>query len=112
MGLMRRREFFVLASGAIAGWPLAARSQQQALPVVGFLHSLSARYIAGFMPAVRDGLKEAGYVEHENVVIEYRTAEGQYDRLPGLLADLIDRKVSVILAAGGSEPAKLAKAAT
>jgi putative ABC transport system substrate-binding protein len=107
---MRRRDFLSLAGGAAAGWPFAASAQT--IPVIGFLHSLSAHYIAGFAPAIRDGLKESGYIEHQNVAIEYRTAEGQYDRLPGLLADLIARNVSVIFAAGGSEPAKLAKAAT
>jgi putative ABC transport system substrate-binding protein len=108
---MKRRDFLKVAGAAAAGLPFPARAQQ-VMPVIGFLHSLSAQYIAGFMPIVRDGLKESGYVENQNVAIEYRAAEGRYDRLPALLDDLIARKVSVILAAGGSEPAKLAKAAT
>jgi putative ABC transport system substrate-binding protein len=82
------------------------------MPVIGFLHSGSSEYMGGFGPAVRQGLNVTGYNEGQNVVIEYRAAEGQYDRLPGLVADLVKRKVAVILAAGGSDPAKAAKAAT
>jgi putative tryptophan/tyrosine transport system substrate-binding protein len=107
---MRRREF-IAALGGAAAWPLVARAQQPA-PVVGFLSSLSSNYIARMSPAVRQGLGETGYVEGQNVAIEYRLAEGQYDRLPSLVTELVSRKVSVILAAGGSDPAKLAKAAT
>src|SRR5258708_9198191 len=108
---MRRREFLGLAGGA-AAWPLSARAQQPGLPVIGFLHSLSSSYIERFAPAVRQGLSESGFVEGQSVAVEYRSAEGQYDRLPALVADLVGRKVSLILAAGGSDPGKVAKAAT
>jgi len=90
----------------------AVRAQQAAMPAVGFVHSASSSYVEHVAPAVRQGLKETGYDEGRNVAIEYRSAEGHYDRLPGLVADLIGRKVAVILAAGGSEPAKAAKAAS
>jgi putative ABC transport system substrate-binding protein len=106
---VRRREFITVLGGALA-WPLVARAQ--AVPVVGFLSSLSSSYIALMSPAVRQGLSETGYIEGNNVAIEYRLAEGQYDRLPGLVTDLVNRNVSVILAVGGSDPARLAKAAT
>ena len=82
------------------------------MPVVGFLSSLSSSYIDRLAPAVRQGLSETGYIEGHNVTIEYRSAEGQYDRLPGLVADLVGRNVDVILTAGGSDPVKLAKGAT
>ena len=109
---MKRREFITLF-GSAAAWPLAARAQQPAIPAVGVLSSLSSSYITTIrMPPFLQGLKETGYIEGQNVAIEYRSAEGQYDRLPGLAADLVDHKVAVIFAAGGSDPAKAAKAAT
>jgi putative tryptophan/tyrosine transport system substrate-binding protein len=109
---MRRREFIGLLGGATAAWPLAASAQQASLPVIGSLSIGSAEpwrpLIAGFL----EGLKEAGLVEGRNVHIEYRWAEGQPDRLPGLAAELVERKVAVILANGGSAPAKAARAVT
>jgi putative ABC transport system substrate-binding protein len=93
-------------------WPLVARGQQPALPVVGLLHSGSAEQSARFVAAFRQGLSEAGYVEGRTVTIVYHYAEGRYDRLPALVADLVSRQVTVIFTGGGSEPARAAKAAT
>jgi putative ABC transport system substrate-binding protein len=109
---MRRRDFIKVIAGSAAALPLAARAQQTAMPVIGYLQSASPSYFAQFSDAVRQGLNEIGYVEGQNVVIERRSAEGHYDRLTALAAGLVDRQVAVILAAGGSDPAKVAKAAT
>jgi putative ABC transport system substrate-binding protein len=109
---MRRRDFIKVIAGSAAALPLAARAQQTAMPVIGYLQSASPSYFAQFSDAVRQGLNEIGYVEGQNVAIERRSAEGHYDRLTALAVGLVDRQVAVILAAGGTDPAKAAKAAT
>src|SRR5262249_52395685 len=109
--IIRRREL-IAAIGGAAAWPLAARAQQPAMPVVGFLGTTTPDDFAGRVAAFRDGLKETGYIEGQNVVVEYRWPEGNYDRLPALAADLVRHHVAVIAAVGGEPSARAAKAAT
>jgi putative ABC transport system substrate-binding protein len=108
---MKRREFIAIAGGAVA-WPLTAQAQQATLPVVGFLSSLSSSALTGPIVAFRQGLADSGYEEGKNVTIEFRWAEGHYDKLPALAADLVPKRAAVIVTVGGDPPAFAAKAAS
>jgi putative tryptophan/tyrosine transport system substrate-binding protein len=109
---MRRRDFIRTVAGAAVAWPFAALAQQQPVPVVGFVHTASPGDASHFVAAFRQGLKETGLVEGQNVAVEFRWAERHHDRLPELYADLVRRQVTVIVAAGGEPSPQVAKAAT
>ena len=109
---MRRRDFITGIAGSATAWPLAVRAQQAAMPVIGFLNSLSPQPLEHMVSAFRQGLGQTGYAEGQNVKIEFRWADGQYDRLPALAADLVSRRVALIVAGGGEVASMAAKAAT
>jgi putative ABC transport system substrate-binding protein len=109
---LRRREFITLLGGAAAAWPLTARAQQRAFPVIGLLSSRSPAVDTPLIAVIRQGLNETGFVEGQNVALDYRSADGQYDRLAGLAADLVRQHVAVIVTIGGDSSALAAKAAT
>ena len=109
---MKRRQFITLLGGAAAAWPLAARAQQRALPVIGLLSARSPAVDMPIIAVIRQGLNEMGFVEGQNVALDYRWAEGQYDRLAGLATDLVRQQVAVIVTMGGDMSAQAAKATT
>ena len=109
---MRRRDFITLIGGAAVAWPLAARAQQPKVPVIAFISGRSAAASTRYVVAFRKGLNESGYVEGQNVTVEYSWLEGHYDQLPSLLANLIGRRVAVIATPGSTPGAIAAKAAT
>ena len=109
---MRRRELIALAAGAAVAMPLGARAQQKAMPVIGYIGNVAPGPNARFLAAFRQGLSETGYVEGQNIAVEYRWAEGRYDRWSALAADLVGHKVDLIVAGGGSDAALAAKSAT
>src|SRR5215475_3075902 len=108
---MQRRDFIALLGGAAATWPLVARTQQAALPVIGFLSGRSREAEAPMLAGFRKGLAETGYVENRNVEIDFRFADGEQNRLPALAADLVRRKLAVIAAVGGDEAPDVVRAA-
>ena len=110
--VMRRREFLAVLGSAAAAWPLAARAQQPAMPVIGFLHTASAVQVTPQLEGFRRGLAESGYVVAQDVAIEYRWADGHFDRLPAFAAELVQRRVTVLISGGGPKTALAVKAAT